>query len=201
MKEERSPVMFVGKYPEETRYIKIEFSHFMAIENAARAAGVAEHVVGWGMVRLWASCVRESRSVVDAFWVAGAFGPIDSDETKEILRGLDVWGLVTRQPDGKYMVRMPRASNKRVTGSGSVYFLRLGDEGPIKIGFAQDLSRRLSSMRTGTPQEVVLLAAMPGTLADEEALHARFAHLRRKREWFEPGEDLLAFIASIKGGK
>jgi hypothetical protein len=75
--------------------------------------------------------------------------------------------------------------------SGLVYFLRFGDL--IKIGFTTNLRQRLSSI----PHDEVL-ATVPGTMRDEKHFHQRFAHLRHAREWFRPGDDLLAYIESIR---
>lgn len=75
---------------------------------------------------------------------------------------------------------------------GHVYFLSFA--GLIKIGFSQDVAMRLASV----PHDE-LLATMPGTMRDEKELLERFAHLRHKGEWFKPGPDLMAHIASLKG--
>lgn len=75
-----------------------------------------------------------------------------------------------------------------------VYFLQCGDSGPIKIGRAIDVARRMEMLQTGCPYVLQLL----GTLDDEEfpehELHARFADLRLRGEWFHPAKSLLDFI-------
>jgi len=60
----------------------------------------------------------------------------------------------------------------------------------LKIGHSQrDPLGRVRRLR------LKLLVLMPGTLADERALHQRFSAARIDREWFLPTPDLLAFIA------
>ena len=62
---------------------------------------------------------------------------------------------------------------------GTVYYLRIG--GYYKIGWASDLDKRMRSYYPDTQ----LLAAHPGTRADEKDLHKRWKHLLAYgNEWF-----------------
>lgn len=64
---------------------------------------------------------------------------------------------------------------------GIVYMIRPSNGAFVKIGWTSDLSRRLREYPPDTP----VLAVMPGTMADEQRLHKRFAHLRSaRREWY-----------------
>jgi hypothetical protein len=64
-----------------------------------------------------------------------------------------------------------------------IYFISDGDR--VKIGYtARNPHRRLKQLQTGSSRRLYLLAAMPGTMADERALHERFASLRVSGEWF-----------------
>lgn len=76
-----------------------------------------------------------------------------------------------------------------------VYFIRQGSDGPIKIGFTTDSHARIASMQTSNPIALTLLLEVPGDEELEQRLHEEFSHLRIRGEWFEPGADLLAFIA------
>lgn len=73
---------------------------------------------------------------------------------------------------------------------GCIYFIRFG--GLVKIGFTTNLVQRLKAL----PHEE-LLGIKPGTMADEKALHGRFAHLRRTGEWFNPERELLDYIETL----
>jgi hypothetical protein len=83
--------------------------------------------------------------------------------------------------------------------TGNVYFIRFGNR--VKIGFSTQPQVRLGNI----PHDEVL-AVIPGTLADERALHRRFAHLREMlpgkgegpREWFRIAPDLVQYIAEAK---
>ncbi len=59
-----------------------------------------------------------------------------------------------------------------------------------------DLAQRKRSFGPGWQH---VLAVQPGTLADERALHARFAeHVVSGREYFTPAPDLIAYINEIR---
>jgi hypothetical protein len=74
-----------------------------------------------------------------------------------------------------------------------VYFIRYGDQ--VKIGVSELPLRRFLLIQSSCPVRLEFLGAMPGSRADEMALHARFAPQRRRFEWFTATDDLLAFIA------
>lgn len=83
------------------------------------------------------------------------------------------------------VVRMPKMDT-----AGAIYFIRLGSL--VKIGFTTNLAQRLKHL----PHEEVL-AVRTGSMRDEKALHAQFAHLRQHGEWFRQGPDLLHHIESL----
>lgn len=75
-----------------------------------------------------------------------------------------------------------------------VYFLRVGESGPIKIGFTKRIRYRLVTVQVDNPCLVWLLAVFPGGRKEEFELHKKFAKYRLYGEWFDPNEELLAFI-------
>lgn len=80
-----------------------------------------------------------------------------------------------------------------------IYFIRQGEDGPVKIGFARDagaVDTRLRTFQTGHSETLHLLGMRPGDLADEAALHQRFAAARLRGEWFEPTAELLELAMS-----
>ena len=79
----------------------------------------------------------------------------------------------------------------------AVYFVQAGEAGPIKIGFARDVYRRLNKLRSDSPLPLVLLAMTPGDQLYERELHERFHAHRQHREWFGPAPELLDFIATL----
>jgi hypothetical protein len=65
-----------------------------------------------------------------------------------------------------------------------VYVIQSG-KGPCKIGRAQDVRQRLSDLQTSTHEQLRLVAAYEGGVAEETALHRQFAALRLNGEWFD----------------
>jgi hypothetical protein len=83
-----------------------------------------------------------------------------------------------------------------------IYFARVGTDGPIKIGKADDLPRRIKQHgdRYGAPLHV--LGIVDGGEDVERMMHGKFDHLRLNYnshlgavELFEPEQELLDFIA------
>lgn len=71
-----------------------------------------------------------------------------------------------------------------------VYFVRIGDL--IKIGYSTYPAARFKSLKVDE-----VLAVIPGSIKDEKRCHTAFQHLRVHGEYFQPGADLLAFIADV----
>lgn len=77
-----------------------------------------------------------------------------------------------------------------------VYFIRA--PGLIKIGHTTDLHTRRRNLRV---QWTDVLAWLPGSRADETAMHHRFkAHLAKGNEWFYPHADIFGVINEIRAG-
>lgn len=77
-----------------------------------------------------------------------------------------------------------------------VYFIQIGEDGPIKIGMSRgNPIRRLQAMQTGMPYELRVMGVVAEEFGRTEGqLHERFDHLRLRGEWFRPEADLIAFI-------
>lgn len=63
-----------------------------------------------------------------------------------------------------------------------VYALR--SVGLVKIGFTQNLTNRLATVRCNSAMIVDVLDYAPGTRGDERRLHQFFRHFRHHGEWF-----------------
>lgn len=80
---------------------------------------------------------------------------------------------------------------------GNVYFVQSsGPAAPIKIGWSQDVERRIAELQTANAHKLVLLGTVAGTMEREAALHAQFAYLRMEAEWFRNAPEIHAFIAA-----
>jgi predicted GIY-YIG superfamily endonuclease len=74
----------------------------------------------------------------------------------------------------------------------SIYFVRAGTTGPVKIGYTNNINRRIKNLQQGNPNKLVLLGLMTGTRDTERALHEKFAKYRLEGEWFRPVPALLS---------
>ena len=71
-----------------------------------------------------------------------------------------------------------------------IYFIQMDNDGPIKIGRADSIPRRIAGLQVGNPTKLKLLGVMP----EEKDLHHEFADIGLRGEWFKPDERLLAFV-------
>jgi hypothetical protein len=78
-----------------------------------------------------------------------------------------------------------------------IYFIQSEHGGPVKIGHADDLAKRLVGLQTARPDKLVVLATAPGSVRDERAIHAAFAHFREKGEWFSPHPSVMAAVSHV----
>ena len=112
---------------------------------------------------------------------------------------LDRHGLIDRVHG--HVVSFPHAElidAAAYEGRRYVYFIRIGEDGPIKIGLTDDVKRRLEQLQTANPEALRLIACVPGDRRLEAHLHRRFTSDRINGEWFRPGTDLL-YLAKTLG--
>lgn len=130
---------------------------------------------------------------------SGRSGPIHHAGTFQTLEEAEQRkALVARQlAAGVARIRIRDVPDARATQW--VYFVRHGEHGPIKIGTAGDVERRLRSLQSGNPVTLVLLGAMPAWGGEESELHAAFAEHRIRGEWFRPHPDLIAYVRDVCG--
>ena len=76
-----------------------------------------------------------------------------------------------------------------------VYFIQAGEGGPIKIGHAANVRRRVAGLRTACPTEILARGYIAGDEQTERALHRQFNDDRVRGEWFRPSAALLAVVA------
>jgi hypothetical protein len=74
-----------------------------------------------------------------------------------------------------------------------VYFVG-GDEGPIKIGWTQNLRNRLPCIQNGSSVPLRVLATQRAPKTKERWYHKQFAKSRVLNEWFERTPELMATI-------
>jgi len=72
-----------------------------------------------------------------------------------------------------------------------IYLARMGGDGPVKIGCTTNIAVRIDAIQRVLWDDLNLFRMLAGSFADEKALHARFAHLALKREWFTWSDEML----------
>lgn len=87
---------------------------------------------------------------------------------------------------------MPAGITVGLGPASVVYYIAIGSH--IKIGCTTDMPTRMTSLQ---PDHI--FGTEPGDRSVERQRHEQFAHLRAKkgREYFLPGEDLMAHIAEV----
>jgi hypothetical protein len=82
----------------------------------------------------------------------------------------------------------------------AVYFIQQGAGGPVKIGLAKDVRKRLWTLQTSTPAPLFVRATIGGDRQTERALHAFYAREHIRGEWFRPSPRLVAYIREVDRG-
>lgn len=76
-----------------------------------------------------------------------------------------------------------------------IYFIQPVTGGPVKIGFTDDLDRRLVELENHYREPLAVLATVPGGRERETQIHDLFGHLRFGRtEQFRPAAEIFTFI-------
>lgn len=79
--------------------------------------------------------------------------------------------------------------------SGFIYFIwARGYSSGVKIGYAADVMRRARALQCQTGIPLVIIGQIPGTKADELAIHERFKACRLHGEWFHTSIELNTFM-------
>lgn len=78
----------------------------------------------------------------------------------------------------------------------AVYLIKSGEY--IKIGYSETPQARIGNLQTATPNELKLIAVIPGDTGLEAYLHTRFAEFRVRGEWFINAGILAEFVENAK---
>lgn len=73
----------------------------------------------------------------------------------------------------------------------TLYIIRAGDDGPVKIGYASDPRKRFSNLQIASPVPLQFLGVKTGDKTAERALHKRFLGLHLHGEWFTFAPEML----------
>jgi len=75
-----------------------------------------------------------------------------------------------------------------------VYFLKLNEF--VKIGFSDDVLKRISQIQTSSPYKIEVMSVIHGDYDKEKELHKLFKQYRASGEWFYLSEEILDYIKS-----
>ena len=78
-----------------------------------------------------------------------------------------------------------------------IYFIQAGNDGPIKIGYAQNSSARRRELQTGNHEELNLITEIPGGKDREDTIHNDLRSYRYRGEWFRATSAVLAYIDKV----
>ena len=94
---------------------------------------------------------------------------------------------------------MPKSfkwSDAKITGW--IYFIEYHDSGPVKIGYAKNVDKRLCNLQTACPYELRVLVAAPGSIDCETILHAYLSNFMIRGEWFWPVPELQKIVRRLR---
>lgn len=75
-----------------------------------------------------------------------------------------------------------------------VYMIRAGEKGPVKIGRAQDIRKRLTELQVFHWEKLRIMRAFTGGVAEEAMLHDLFYDLHLRGEWHHFSRAMLADV-------
>lgn len=77
----------------------------------------------------------------------------------------------------------------------TVYFIRAGAAGPVKIGFTRgSVAGRRATLQTVYPEKLLIIREISGYRATETWLHQKFRQFRVVGEWFTLVAEMLTII-------
>jgi len=75
-----------------------------------------------------------------------------------------------------------------------VYFIGSENKAVVKIGFSNNVNKRLKTIQRFSPFRCKILLVVPGDRKLEGKLHERFGQLNLNNEWFSLSGDLKTFV-------
>lgn len=79
-----------------------------------------------------------------------------------------------------------------------IYLVRAGPTGAVKIGWSEDVKRRISVIGRWFAEEPIVLQIVEGGWEGEAVLHKRFALLRLRGEWFTYAPEMEQDLGDLR---
>lgn len=115
-------------------------------------------------------------------------------ETRRALSGSDdptvaAWVRDLRMLDDEHLLWCD-PFHRWTSEDASVYFIQQGTHGPVKIGVAHDVGARRANLQCANPIPLTVWDSCRGGARLEQTLHALFADVCVRGEWFWPTHSL-----------
>ena len=91
-----------------------------------------------------------------------------------------------------------RTSKKYDSLTNMIYAIRIGDDGPIKIGKGRNPENRLTNLQISSPFLLRLLASCNWHDSNETIIHHHLRNSYLRGEWFEPTDEVMKIVGMIK---
>lgn len=78
-----------------------------------------------------------------------------------------------------------------------VYFVRVGSDGPVRIGTSSRIAHDLHDIQLNNAEALEVLCVTPGSTLIEEKVHYLFADDRLQGDWYHPTDSLMLFISAL----
>ena len=174
----------------EGRYPDVDLGRFVPTHRVHLVLPATKELVRLDYVRLGAP---EENGIRFGF-VPGDTEPVYGVLSTGLWQCLDKHGRVKAEVI-KYVPDYVKLKDR----NGFVYFVQRGEDGPIKIGWSQNVARRIGELQVANAEHLSLLGAIPGTMRDETKTHKRFTHLRINAEWFQGCEEIVEYVRNFGG--
>ena len=80
----------------------------------------------------------------------------------------------------------------------TIYFIRVGHSGPIKIGYTRHFAfNRIGTLQGASPWPLTIIGHVEGSPAQEKHLHSTLAEHRMRGEWFAPNDRVIEVVARV----
>lgn len=84
----------------------------------------------------------------------------------------------------------------------TIYFIRAGDSGNIKIGYTSGSAQnRMRQLQTGNIFDLELLGTIPGEMRDEKSMHEVLSDYSLRGEWFRPDPEFIELVNKMIDGQ
>ena len=99
-------------------------------------------------------------------------------------------------------IDIPFRWGRRNRRGGLIYYIGSPEMRRIKIGYTSGCPfKRLRALQTGSPCDLTLMIAHPGTIDDEKSLHLEFDQFSVRGEWFDMSPELVFHVFTAVIGR